>query len=181
METSTLSPILMGAGLLITLGAIYFTARQPRPPMTPFLWVIGVGLFTANLWLLFAPTSSSAALPTNPIARTADSIAKGEALYVANCLRCHGEDFGGDGPEAASLTVPPANLREHFPFHEDGFHFNLITNGVGGMPALGAQVVEEDRWHIINYLRESTAADGEGEHGGGVEHSHEDDSEHSHE
>lgn len=181
MEMTLLSPVLMVTGILITLVALYFTARQPRPTVTPLLWILGVGLLSVNLWLLVAPTNGSeVVMPVNPIARTADSVAKGAVLYEAHCLRCHGENFEGNGPEAASLTVPPANLRDHFPFHEDGFHFNLITNGAGGMPALGTQVAEEDRWHIINYLREATAADGEGEHGGGVEHNHETHDNHEH-
>lgn len=181
METTLLSPILMVAGILITLVALYFTARQPRPTVTPFLWIVGLGLLSVNLWLLFAPTSANeVALPVNPIERTAESIAKGAVLYEAQCLRCHGETFEGNGPEAASLMVPPANLREHFPFHEDGFHFNLITDGVGGMPALKTQIAEEDRWHIINYLRDATEVDAGGEHGGGVEHHHETHDDHEH-
>lgn len=181
METTLLSSSLMVAGILITLMALYFTARQPRPTATPFLWIVGIGLFSVNLWLLFAPMSESAVVvPMNPITRDTDSIAQGEVLYTAHCLRCHGENFEGNGPEATSLTVPPANLRDHFPFHEDGFHFNLITNGVGGMPALGSQIVETDRWHIINYLRDAIGSDAAGEHGGGVEHTHETHDNHEH-
>ncbi len=35
----------------------------------------------------------------------------GAALYDAHCVSCHGTDGAGDGPEAAKLPHPPANLR----------------------------------------------------------------------
>ncbi len=178
METGNLSLILIVAGTIITGIAIFFTSRTPRPGVTPFLWVLGVGLLAANLWLVLMPAGNNPSLPTNPIARTPGSVALGEALYKENCLRCHGVTFEGNGPDAATLTSMPANLTTHVPFHEDGFLFNLITNGIGAMPALGSDVPEAERWHIINYLRESIDADTEEVHGGGEEHLHEQHSDH---
>ena len=35
---------------------------------------------------------------------------KGEAVYKAHCLGCHGFQGKGDGPEAESLIVSPANF-----------------------------------------------------------------------
>jgi mono/diheme cytochrome c family protein len=178
MDTTVLSPLLLVAGIGITGVAIYLLRRTPRPAITPFLGLLGLGLLSANLWLLFAPTGNNATLPTNPLPASPERIAQGQVLYNENCLRCHGENLDGQGPEATSLTVRPANLRQHVPFHEDGYHFNVITNGFGGMPALGETLTEEERWTIIHYLREATRADAGGEHGGGEEHEHDD---HSHE
>lgn len=36
---------------------------------------------------------------------------KGARLFRSNCAGCHGADGAGDGPLAASLPVPPSNLR----------------------------------------------------------------------
>ena len=35
----------------------------------------------------------------------------GAALYRQNCVSCHGTDGAGDGPMAADLALPPADLR----------------------------------------------------------------------
>ena len=37
--------------------------------------------------------------------------AKGQTIYKSNCLRCHGVNGEGNGPDAAPLTVPPANFQ----------------------------------------------------------------------
>lgn len=37
-------------------------------------------------------------------------IPTGHLLYEQHCLRCHGVVLDGKGPDAASLTVPPANF-----------------------------------------------------------------------
>ena len=36
--------------------------------------------------------------------------AKGRAVYESYCLRCHAKNLDGKGPEAASLSIPPANF-----------------------------------------------------------------------
>lgn len=36
---------------------------------------------------------------------------KGEAVYKAHCVECHGLYGKGDGPEAAMLIVPPTNFQ----------------------------------------------------------------------
>ena len=35
---------------------------------------------------------------------------KGEAVYKAHCVRCHGFQGKGNGPDAANLIVAPANF-----------------------------------------------------------------------
>jgi mono/diheme cytochrome c family protein len=73
---------------------------------------------------------------------------------------CHGESGRGDGPLAPSLSIKPANLYDHIPYHPDQFFFNVIANGVGGvMPSFKDSLSEEDRWHILNYLRATFTAE----------------------
>ena len=92
----------------------------------------------------------------NPIPATEESIAKGAELYAANCAICHGENGEGDGPAAANLPKPPANLHaDHVQANSDGVLFYTITHGVpdSPMPAWGDVLTEEERWHVVNFLR----------------------------
>lgn len=41
----------------------------------------------------------------------ADDVALGRQIYLERCASCHGLTGEGDGPVAAALTTPPANLR----------------------------------------------------------------------
>ncbi len=181
LDAAPLTTVLFIGGIALTLVAIYFTSRTPRPAATPLLWVGGLALLGINLWLSVAPlstTDSGSASPTNPIALSADSIAQGQTLYQGNCVRCHGETLKGNGPDAATLTVPPANLLEHVPHHEDGALFTLLTNGMGQMPSFSTVLTEPERWHIINYLRDATK-DSTAEHGETDGHDHSEAPEHS--
>ncbi|HLF76461.1 MAG TPA: cytochrome c, partial [Dehalococcoidia bacterium] len=72
-----------------------------------------------------------------------------------NCALCHGESGRGDGPAATGLRIQPANLYDHVPYHPDQFFFGAITNGIGGvMPSFKSTLSEQDRWHILNFLRD---------------------------
>ena len=79
----------------------------------------------------------------NPVAKTADSIQQGKALFAEHCASCHGAFGEGDGPAAAQLTPKPANLREMADQHPDGDFFWKIAQGRGAMPAWKGVLTEE--------------------------------------
>ncbi len=132
-----------------------------RLPRARLLWslaaLIGLGI---GLGIIIGahtdePLSQDAASSGNPIATSPESIERGRMLFLQNCTVCHGETGRGDGPLAGSLPLQPANLYDHIPFHVDQFFFGVITNGLGGiMPAFKDSISEEDRWNILNYLRD---------------------------
>ena len=51
-------------------------------------------------------------LPLFLIGTTMEAQSAGEALFVENCVACHGTAGRGDGPLAAGLATKPANLTE---------------------------------------------------------------------
>ncbi len=51
-------------------------------------------------------------LPLLLIGTTMEAQSAGEALFMENCLACHGTAGRGDGPLAAGLATKPANLTE---------------------------------------------------------------------
>ncbi len=97
----------------------------------------------------------------------AASIVAGDRLYPENCAACHGAEGRGDGPMAASLKVPPADLTAgHLWGHSDGELFWRLTHGIdapeGGdlvMPSFAAVLTEEQRWNLIDFIRARNAGD----------------------
>jgi copper transport protein len=114
---------------------------------------IGLGIIVGRHFDQPIPRDEASA--DNPIEATAESIERGRVLFANNCIQCHGETGRGDGPLAPSLSIPPANLYLHIPFHPDQFFFGVITKGLSGvMPAFESVISEEDRWNILNFLRD---------------------------
>jgi mono/diheme cytochrome c family protein len=96
----------------------------------------------------------------NPVASSAESIAKGKELYLArekgNCIFCHGEAGSGNEANLARLRRKPADLtnKERMTAMSDGELFWKISKGITGiMPAGERRMNEEERWHVVNYIR----------------------------
>src|SRR6476661_485830 len=83
------------------------------------------------------------------------SLSRGAEVYQANCAGCHGTVGRGDGPLAAGLTPPPANLADG-PALRDASpldYFRRISIGTVGtaMPAFEGRLPAEDRWAAALY------------------------------
>lgn len=97
-----------------------------------------------------------------PIRYTVTSVARGSALYEANCATCHGPEGHGDGFAAAALVTKRADLAsEHVLDHRDGDLYWWITHGIADtpMPAFGAALDERSRWDLVNFVKTIATAD----------------------
>ncbi len=93
----------------------------------------------------------------NPYAGDASAVDEGHRLYNIYCLHCHGEMGDGNGHLYTSqkYLFKPADLNsEKIRTHPDGEIFHVITVGFGVMGAHGAQVLPDERWKIVTYIRE---------------------------
>jgi len=97
---------------------------------------------------------------TNPVTATADSISKGKELFhdqaKGNCIFCHGETGSGNEANLPRLRRKPADLsnKERLSGRTDGELFWKISKGITGiMPAGEKRMSEEERWHVVNYIR----------------------------
>ena len=90
-----------------------------------------------------------------PVPVTLDLIKQGQAKFNIYCSPCH--DQTGMGRGIVPTRVPiwqPSNLTEDRVVQlADGDLFNVITNGRRTMPPYRFQVVTQDRWAIIAYVR----------------------------
>ncbi len=90
-----------------------------------------------------------------PIIPAAESLRRGEELYLKSCALCHGNKGDGKGPAAAALSTPPANFldKHHSGMYNPGEKYWIIGNGSGatGMPAF-PDISPVDRWHLTNYI-----------------------------
>jgi len=90
----------------------------------------------------------------NPIPSDADSIAAGKSVYVAQCVKCHGDAGKGDGPSAKDLDPKPKDLSDpKVAGQTDGALFWKITTGRKPMPAFETLISDNDRWNVVNYIR----------------------------
>lgn len=141
-------------------GVVLFRSSLREHDMRPFQLVAAL-LIAASVWQVGAMLQVQG-VPTiytrNPVATSPEVIARGRDLYQAYCLACHGVDARGQGPEAAGMVPPPADLTTSVVWHTDGELMWWIREGIRGtgMPGFGAILSEEDAWIIVHYLQSLT-------------------------
>ena len=119
-----------------------------------------------NPWRTFhqQPVPAEYANLTNPVPADEESIARGEALYQAQCAVCHGPTGLGDGDAGVNLDPPPAPVARTAQMMSDGYLYWRIHDGGfalgSAMPAYGTILSENDIWDIINFLRSLGATAG---------------------
>lgn len=112
--------------------------------------------FSKNTWEL----PEDADKTKNPVASSPESIAKGKELYLermkGNCIFCHGDTGSGNEANFPRLRRKPADLtnKERMTSMTDGEVFWKISKGINGiMPQGEKRMNEEERWHVVNYVR----------------------------
>jgi cytochrome c oxidase cbb3-type subunit 3 len=83
----------------------------------------------------------------NPVSLSAESIEAGKTIFQKHCIACHVK--GGVGPDLTD--------KQWIHGTSDGEMFYVISDGVPGtsMKGFNAELSEEMRWHLVNYIKSS--------------------------
>jgi mono/diheme cytochrome c family protein len=98
-----------------------------------------------------------------------EHVAKGGAVYIRNCMYCHGDNLDGRGHFAKGFNPPPANFQDPgtIAMLQEAYLFWRIAKGGPGlpkestpwnsvMPAWEDRLTEEQIWEVIMYLYDAT-------------------------
>jgi mono/diheme cytochrome c family protein len=97
----------------------------------------------------------------NPMGKTDESVKRGRRVYEINCAMCHGPKGLGDGPVGKQfLPQPPSLHSERIHRLSDADIFKRITSGWGTMPAFKTRIDPEDRWNVVNAVRDFRESSG---------------------
>lgn len=138
--------------LLIALLVTVAFAASACAPVTILMGEGGVPGYPAH------PVPEQHRGKTNPFSPDdAQAVQAGQGIYLGRCLRCHGEDGQGNGPQAPFLEPQPANfaapmVMRAFEQHQD-YLFALVSEGKAqtGMPAFKDDLSETEIWQVITY------------------------------
>lgn len=112
-------------------------------------FAVGTACLAVTMAVVLAPASSQAQdFPAD--------VTKGKIVYERHCLACHGTGGWGDGPEAATLKVPPANFHRFSSYlKSDEELLRTIEHGVvfSPMHAWQGQLTETERQDVLAYIR----------------------------
>ncbi len=91
----------------------------------------------------------------NPVELTDELLHRGQARYNIYCSPCHSRVGDGKGIITQyKYPIPPTSFHSDIVRQmDDGYFFNVITNGVRNMPSYKHQIPVDDRWAIVAYVR----------------------------
>ena len=99
--------------------------------------------------LVVAKDSNAFPVPVNE-----ELLVRGKQRYGIFCTPCHGLQGDGNGMAAVrGMKHPPSYHDDRLRKSPNGYFFDVVTNGFGGMLGYSAQIPVRDRWAIVAYVR----------------------------
>ena len=90
----------------------------------------------------------------NPFKGEDANLKRGEFIFLTYCRVCHGNEGLGDGTITKNgFPAPPSLMGEKAMTMPDGKMFHILTYGQNNMPSYATQILRDDRWKAILYVR----------------------------
>jgi hypothetical protein len=90
-----------------------------------------------------------------PFPVTKEVLARGQERYNIYCAPCHSRVGDGNGfvPSRGFSRQPPSFHIARLQKAPAGYIYDVITEGFGIMPDYASQILPQDRWNIVAYVR----------------------------
>ena len=89
-----------------------------------------------------------------PFPITREALERGRKRYNVFCVPCHDPLGTADGVVIdRGFTRPPSFHNKRLRDAPVGYLYGVVSHGVGSMPDYSSQVLPEQRWQIVAYLR----------------------------
>ena len=83
-----------------------------------------------------------------------DTLQRGRRVFGIFCANCHDSQGEGRGSVVMrGMLPPPSLLADRALAMADGEMFHVVTRGQGNMKSHAAQILAEDRWKAIRWIR----------------------------
>jgi hypothetical protein len=89
----------------------------------------------------------------NPLLSTKDVLEHGKVKFLIFCSPCHGNFARGDSRLQGQFPNPPTLHSDKIRNWPDGNVYHVITEGQNAMPSYARQLLPEERWEIVQYVR----------------------------
>lgn len=121
---------------------------------TPVAGTVARGLLRENIQLYRGMQADGSFVERIPLPVTTELVARGRQRFEIYCSPCHGRTGDGRGMIVQRGFKNPESFHiERLRQTQDGYFYDVITNGFGQMSSYASQVKPEDRWAIVAYVR----------------------------
>ena len=126
--------------------------RAMRPPIPG---TVARGMLREDVAFHTGRNADGSYVQVMPVEYTVEFAERGRERYDIYCTVCHGA--AGDG-QGVIMTggygfVPIGYHNDRLRAIEDGYLYEVITQGVRSMPGYAQQISVADRWAIVAYVR----------------------------
>ena len=126
-----------------------------RGMRTPVAGTVARGYYNNDSKLNNGKEANGSFVKRIPLTVNRSLVEKGKEKYEIFCTPCHGGLGDGKGMVVSLGLVPPPSYHDdRLRNVEDGYIYDVLTNGVRSMYGYKTQIPSvEERWAIVSYIR----------------------------